>query len=297
MMKKPMLAGKCSDTSKLAYPVLCTPKLDGVRALIVDGLVSRNWKPIPNTYTRNLFSDLPKGCDGELIGFKDGCEAGKGFNETQGDVMRESGEPDVRYYIFDYCTTDLTKPYKDRMVSLKDDLKIGKHKNVILVLPVLIKTEEELLKYEQECLAKGYEGVMIRSPYGPYKEGRSTEREGYLLKLKRFEDSEAKVIGFEERMHNANEAKKDAFGRTERSSAKAGLVPDGTLGKLFVRDVKTSVEFEIGTGFDDAQRAEIWKNKKTWLGKIVKYKYQACGMKDKPRFPVYIGIRDERDVS
>jgi len=296
MIKKPMLAGKCSDTSKLVYPVLCTPKLDGVRALTINHvLVSRNWKPIPNDHVRNLFSDLPEGCDGELI-TNNGTLAGKGFNDTQGDVMRKDGAPDVIYHIFDYVPNmTLCKKYKDRIVDLQIP-KIANHASVKLVLPKLIKNEEELLAYEQWCLENGYEGVMIRSVDGPYKEGRSTEREGYLLKLKRFEDSEAEVVGFEERMHNANEAKKDAFGRTERSSAKAGLVPDGTLGKLFVRDIQTGIEFEVGTGFDDAQRADIWKHKKAWLGKIIKYKYQACGMKDKPRFPVYVGVRHEADM-
>jgi len=83
MIKKPMLASKLENLKDLRYPILCTPKLDGVRALKINGvLVSRNWKPIPNTYIRQLFSTLPDGVDGELIG-NNGSPAGMGFNSTQ----------------------------------------------------------------------------------------------------------------------------------------------------------------------------------------------------------------------
>jgi hypothetical protein len=73
---------------------------------------------------------------------------------------------------------------------------------------------------------------MLRDPNGPYKFGRSTRKEGYLLKLKRFCDSEAEVIGVVELMHNGNEAKTNALGRTERSTRKAGKTGMGVLGAL-----------------------------------------------------------------
>ena len=57
---------------------------------------------------------------------------------------------------------------------------------------------------------------MVRTPDSPYKCGRSTEREAWLLKIKRFEDAEAVVLGTYEGMSNMNEAGVDAFGRTKR---------------------------------------------------------------------------------
>jgi len=203
--------------------------------------------------------------------------------------MSTNGKPDVIYYIFDYVKQHIAIPYFLRMTDLSEVT----HAHVRLVLPEVIENEQQLLRYEEECINLGYEGVMIRSKMGPYKEGRSTVKEGYLLKLKRFEDSEAKVVGFEERMHNDNDAEEDAFGRTKRSSAKAGLVPDGTLGKIRVVDIHNGVDFEIGTGFSQAQRDNIWANRKAWLGRVVKYKFQPSGMKDKPRFPVYIAPSNE----
>jgi DNA ligase-1 len=64
-----------------------------------------------------------------------------------------------------------------------------------------------------------------------------------------------------------------------------------TLGKLIVKDVASGIEFGLGTGFDDSQRSQIWHNQSKYLGKIAKYKFQACGVKEKPRFPVFLGWR------
>jgi DNA ligase-1 len=164
-----------------------------------------------------------------------------------------------------------------------------------IVPQITIRTPAELLEYEEECLNQGYEGVMIRSVDGPYKFGRSTAREGYLLKFKRFEDAEAEIIGFEERMHNGNELTRDLLGRAERSSHQANMVGRNDLGALVVRGINgtySGVQFNIGTGFDDADRQIIWAQRSRRLGDVVKYKYFPTGSKDKPRFPVFLGFRE-----
>jgi DNA ligase-1 len=60
--------------------------------------------------------------------------------------------------------------------------------------------------------------------------------------------------------------------------------------------MRTGVEFEVGTGFDDGLRLAIWKNKDYYGKKIVKYKFFPTGSKDKPRFPVFLGFRDAIDI-
>ena len=136
---------------------------------------------------------------------------------------------------------------------------------------------------------------MVRSMNGPYKQGRSTLKEGYLLKIKRFVDEEAIIIGFDEKMHNTNEAKVDALGYTERSTSKEGMIGASTLGALVVQSEKWG-EFRIGTGFDDVLRKEIWENKDKYLSQLAKFKYFATGVVEKPRFPVYLGIRNKMDI-
>jgi DNA ligase-1 len=56
------------------------------------------------------------------------------------------------------------------------------------------------------------------------------------------------------------------------------------------------VEFDLGTGFTSGQRRDLWVGRGKLKGKLVKYKFQPTGVKDKPRFPVFIGFRDARDL-
>jgi len=292
MITKPMLAGTVKDMKTIQYPVLVTPKLDGIRCLKIDGkAVSRNFKPIPNEYVRFWIEQhLPDGVDGELI------VEDETFQATTSAVMRESGEPKVVYLVFDYVREgDVKRPYRERMGDLSEVMKNVNSRFARPIIPVFVYNESQLVKLEKQWLDDGHEGIMIRTPDSPYKCGRSTVREGYLLKLKRFKDAEAWVIGFEERMHNANEAKKDAFGRTERSSHKANMIPTGVLGALVV-DRGDGKVFKIGTGFTDEQRKEIWDNRKKYMSKLVKFKYQPIGVKDVPRFPVFLGFRHENDL-
>ena len=59
----------------------------------------------------------------------------------------------------------------------------------------------------------------------------------------------------------------------------------------------TGVEFSIGSGFTEEQRREIWNKKVELIGSIVKYKYFEVGVKDKPRFPIFLAFRDKKDMS
>ena len=87
--------------------------------------------------------------------------------------------------------------------------------------------------------------------------------------------------------------------RTKRSSAKGNKVGKGRMGALRVRDLKTKVEFEVGTGFTDADKDEWW----AWwqLGskrptRYVKYKFFAVGMQERPRHPVFLSWRHPMDT-
>lgn len=291
---KPMLAGSIKDLKDIKYPVLCTPKIDGIRCLTFhDGAKSRKLKPIPNSYIQSKLTNLNiPGLDGELI-----VPGAENFGVTSSAVMRESGKPNFVYRVFDVHNVDRTYGYVKRLEILAariDNLSEDELNWVSPLLPIAIFDMVALLKYEKKCLEAGYEGIMIRSEHGPYKEGRSTVREGYLLKLKRFEDSEAKVIGFKEWLENTNKLEYDALGHAKRSSAKVGKIPKGSLGALLVS--WKGFEVEIGTGYTDSQRDQLWAQRDSLVGRIVKFKYQPVGAKDKPRFPVFLGFRDKRDM-
>lgn len=289
---KPMLAGKADDLSQLVLPTYAAPKYDGIRAMVIDGVVvSRNLKPIPNKHVQKLFGKLAN-TDGELIVGEP--TAHDCFRVTTSGVMSVEGKPDVRFYVFD-TFTDPTFKWGVRYANAKPRVAVNKH--AIMVPHKLVSCIADIETLEREWLEQGYEGVMLRSPSGPYKYGRSTEREGYLLKLKRFEHGEALVLGCEEQMANNNVATKDALGRTERSSHKANKSGKGTLGALVVEDIVTGAVFNIGTGFSDAERASIWAARDlTIVGKLVRYKYFPSGSKDLPRFPTWDGWRSPADL-
>lgn len=93
-----------------------------------------------------------------------------------------------------------------------------------------------------------------------------------------------------ERLHNENPLEEDEFGLAKRSSHKANLTGSDTLGKLVLATPQWG-EVNVGTGLDDALRAEIWANQGAYLGRTVTFKYQEV-LKEKPRFPVFLRFRE-----
>lgn len=290
---KPLLASAI-DVDKLEaqvdFPVYASAKLDGVRVVVMDGKVlTRSLKPLPNLYVQEVLGqERYNGLDGEII-VGDPSHPNV-FRRTSGEVRRRDGKPEFTFFVFDnFLEPD--KPFEDRY----SDLPFGGH--VQKLNHRILFDIDELNEYEKECLSDGYEGVMLRSPKGRYKFGRSSVKEGILLKLKRFVSREAIIIGFEERMHNANEVKTNALGYTERSSHKDNKVGKGDLGALRVKDIESKAEFSIGTGFDDAARKEIWNKRSELIGEVVRYKSMDYGNYDVPRFPVFEGFRMKEDMS
>lgn len=295
---RPMLAGRLEPPFILSpnrFPLLVSRKLDGVRATIQDGKVlSRSLKPIPNKFVQSILGrSVLDGLDGELI--LGDPTASDAFRKTTSAVMSMTGTPEVMYHVFDYY--DALLPFQMRLELAGEiiakfldvhDAKVVEH--------VKVDGPSELLSYEKVWVEAGFEGMMIRSPEGLYKQGRSTVSEGGLLKLKRFMDGEAVVLGVEEQMHNANEATTNELGYMTHSSHKENMVPAGTLGALLVKDVETGIEFSIGTGFKEKECKEIWENRHVVTGKLCKYKYFPTGSKDKPRFPVWQGWRSLLDT-
>ena len=293
---KPMLSATAEDLSKLRFPYLASPKLDGIRALIIDGVVmSRSLKPIPNKHVQKLFGKKPlNGYDGELIV---GCPNSQDtYRNTTSGVMSEDGEPDVCFYVFDNFHHN--SPFIDRFNELKYRTIGSSIDNIQLLDHVEVTSLNELQDFEVDVLNQGYEGVMLRSYDGRYKHGRATLRDNSLLKLKRFLDNEATIIGYEELMINDNPPTVNELGRQQRSSHKVNMIPGNTLGKLIVRGLSNSshyanVEFSIGSGFTDELRQLLWGQADKLIGKIITYKHFPIGVKDKPRHPVFLRMRED----
>lgn len=293
---RPILSAKITheaELSLLKYPLMASPKLDGIRIVCHPelGPVTRTLKPLPNRFARGILSSpLYKGFDGEIIV---GLPYGAGvMSRTSSGVMSHEGEPNFTYHAFD----DLTH-WQDSYASRYDDVIGRLNMEVAPPLCEVVKhyqmlRPEDVLEYEQRCLEVGYEGVMLRSPHGKYKFGRSTLKGQELIKMKRFEDDEATIVGFEPLYRNGNTQERDAFGLAKRNSVGANMVADDLLGALICHSDKWG-EFNVGSGFDVSLRQEIWHNRESWLGKRFTFKYQPIGTLEKPRIPIWKGLRPQ----
>jgi len=301
---KPM-KGVHYDPATLQFPVLASPKLDGFRCIAVNGEARSNTnKTFPNLFIKKyLHRPEFNGFDNEIIVGKP--YALDVYNKTSSGVTSIQGEPDFGLYMFDtWDNYDL--PFSERNEYFYD--KASKFNNVlsaaglmrkVRVLPqTLLNSLEELDEYESERVGEGYEGVMLRSLDGKYKFGRSTAKQGWLLKVKRFVDAEAVIVGFEELMHNENEAYINEQGHTKRSSEKAGKVASGILGSYICQSPLWEGTFRVGCGSMKAdERKARFDSFEQDKGKTITFKHFPHGSKDKPRHAIFRYFRAPIDLS
>lgn len=279
--------------SYIEYPILASPKLDGIRAVVKEGkAMSRTFKSLPSRQVQD------ETCDFEDIDFEciEGYPTDFGvFNRTQSYVMSENKIGDMSYHLFDFThPTLLNAPFSERYEALTE-LHASMPNRFKLVQQVVIQDYEQLLKYEEHTLAQGYEGLILKNPYGPYKHGRGTMKQALIFKLKRFEDAEGVVVGFEEQFTNTNVQEKDELGYAKRSSSKAGKLAANTLGKFIVSFNELIIKVNPGV-FTHLERQNIWNNQSQFEGSMLKFKYFAHGVKEMPRFANALGFRNRKDM-
>jgi DNA ligase-1 len=231
-------------------------KLDGVRAYW-DGqrFLSRLGNPYhaPDWFTVGLPATP---LDGELWGGR------KKFQRTVSIARRQDRSEhwkELQFVVFDAPAMDA--PFEERLAFVRGHMEAKSpanarhHKHVRC--EGLAHLREELARVE----ALGGEGLMLRQPGSRYEIGRSSS----LLKVKRFRDEDARVIE-----HLPGE------GRHK-----------GRLGALLV-EMRDGTRFSIGTGFSDAERRTP-----PALGSVVVFRFQELSETGVPRFPTYVGVRDD----
>ena len=301
-MTKPfrIMKGDPVDPKHLRYPLYVSPKFNGFRGYIKDGVVfTASNKPFKNRAMQEAFGKPEyEGLDGEFV-VGDPSDGDNSLNRTSSVVTRVDGDiSDLQFFVFDHIG-DLDAPYRARFFSVYDRFEPidTDTRDRVMVSPMVVAHSwEDVAALERGYVSQGWEGVITRDPNAPYKCGRSTAREAYMGKLKQFIDAEFEIIGFEERMHNTNEATVNERGLTQRSSAQAGKVGRGDLGALICR-TKEGHTFNVGTGFNDAQRANYWEVRDQLIGQLAKVKYHAVGSNTVPVLPVFLQIRPKEDMT
>ena len=281
---QPMLASNEEwNLEDLCYPVIVTPKYDGIRAIrYKDGeLLTRRQKQIPNLFIRNRIKtelkDLPGLFDMEII-------CGEDYHETESAVMSETHERehDAVAIIFDYIGVGqaLSTPYHERLNTFS---ALGFKLDHCMISPdKVINNEQDLLSFVQYIELLGMEGVIVRNPNGPYKQGRCTVKSQFMLKLVRYETDEAMVVGWEPAMENLDTSCKK----------RGNLRPKQMVGSLQCVNSRWPKGFSVGSGWSHEVAKSWYNNRDLILGKTIKFKFKPYGTKDAPRQPVWLGFRD-----
>lgn len=293
-MFKPQLSEDAVNLkSEMTFSKLASIKLDGIRAVTkFQSVLSRSLKPIPNKHIQEMLAPY-QDLDGELI--VGPANAEDVYRVTSSAVRSEEGKPEFVFYVFDDISAEsLKKPFEQRLATLQ----ARSLPDFIKVLPQQsVGNTEELAAFYEEVLHDGYEGLIVRNPASLYKMGRCTLASQDSLKMKPFADSEFVVLSVYEAMHNTNEAFIDELGRTARSSHQENLTGNGMVGGFEARDVKTGVEFRVAAGtLNHEARRQVWERRDQLTSRIGKYRHMTVGVKDKPRFPRFIGWRDAFDM-
>jgi len=288
---KPQLASGIDDLDKITYPVYASPKLDGIRSTIFNGVAySRSLKLIPNLSIQKWAKENAQsleGLDGEFIVGNPTSETV--FRDTTSFVMSIDKTGDFQFFAFDKVQDGTAEQRQNDLEQLPVISR------VTVLKQSLVSSKEELEAYRTIAVGEGYEGAMVKKVQGKYKFGRSSVKEGLLLKMKLFSDAEYLIVGYDCKYHNSNEAKVNELGRSARSTQKDGMLPMDTLGVLYL-ETSEGTKFGCGSGFDDKTRDELWKIKDELIGQYATVKYFAVGGYNVPRFGVFKGIRSLDDT-
>ena len=162
---------------------------------------------------------------------------------------------EIKHYIFEVPNA------KGGLIERLEKVKKYAGKNIVVLEQISIKNEEHLKFFLKEVEAKGGEGVVVRDPSVAYINKRTSK----ALKVKTFQDTECKVLGY-----------------TKGKGKHKGLV--GAL----VCELPNKTEFKIGSGLSNKDRANPPK-----IGSLITFKYQNFTKYVKPRFPVYLRVRED----
>jgi len=266
---KPMLAKDWNDYKDgINYPLYSQPKLDGIRCIVrEDGMWTRNGKPIdsaPHIFEAlaplfandpNLIFDGELYCDKFANDFNKICSLVKKTKPTKED-LQESADV-IEYHIYDLPSHKgtFTKRYAE-LVSIELS------KCCVVVETNLVDYEDDATLLYENYVSAGYEGQILRQD-GKYENKRSKS----LLKHKSFMDAEFTI--------------KDVC---EGEGNKMGMV--GYM--MFVNKDGISFKSNVKANWELSQ--DMWKNRKSLIGKEATIKFFNYTPDGIPRFPYVVKI-------
>lgn len=272
----------------IMYPTWVEPKLDGLRCVAVKHsgevtMFTRNGTVLETLpRIKSLLESAPWDefiLDGEVMG--------ETWNDSASVVMsHKKGKDDSKmiFHVFDALPFSDWRDQESHL-DLEDRLELAKELVSQVGDPAVVQVQGRLVKDQDELLAAylhdtdaGYEGIMVKDLVAPYLFKRSSN----IRKVKPIATYEGVIVGHYE-------------GR--RGSKREGLW--GGFEVVLPNGVVT----RVAGGFTDALKAEINLDPESWMGRIVEMEGQpdpqtgdGLTRDGKVRFPVFVRIRDPRDV-
>ena len=265
----PMLAHDYHKRGKsIVFPAYVQAKLDGVRSIFHTGILSsRMGKPFSGLehITDELGPATAAGLilDGEVysttLPFQQfvGLVKKKKFTEADKEQLKQ-----VNLWVYD-CVND--KPFDERLAILKEFFSKHKFAHVKLLPTEEAAAAADLKKFHDAYVAEGYEGLIVRNKKGAY---HLATRSADLQKYKEFEDDEYEVVGF-----------------TEGEGHDKGLV-------IWTCKTKDGKRFNVRPRGTHEERAALFKEAASYVGKKLTVRFQELTGDGIPRFPVGISFRD-----
>ena len=201
--------------------------------------------------------------DGELW-------AGRGQFSKVTSTVRQQVPQDAAWRSLRFMVFDVPAhggPFTERRVALNALVAQIQQPWVVAVEQVRATTHAALQAQMHRVVKAGGEGLVLHRGASLYTAARNDD----LLKVKPFEDAEARVLGYQS-------------GKGKYS---------GMLGALLVESVVSGnagapgVRFKIGTGLTDAQRRHPPP-----LGSVVTYRYRGLTDANVPRFASFVRIAE-----
>jgi DNA ligase OB-like domain len=253
------------------------------------------------------------------------------IQDVQSKVMKERGTHNFHICPFDYISRNYTNhitvefenlengkndtvegkfledcshetSYHERYAQLRSHVVRYNRNSGMKKLLTLPRTE--VLRYDsseelndaiydlmRKMVSLGYEGLVIRSPEA-YKPGRPDKRH-QLLRLKPVETIDVKIVDTISLKKNNNEAKDNGTGSSKRRTLKENMIDTELLGALVVISDE-GVIFNVGSGFSDVQRKELWEVRKELIGKTIAIEHINTGVGNKSRNPVFLYFREDK---
>ena len=265
----PMLAHDYHKRGKsIVFPAFVQAKLDGVRSIFHNGILSsRMGKPFSGLehITGELGPATAAGLilDGEVystsLPFQQFVGLVKKKNFTAADMEQLK---QVNLWVYD-CVND--KPFDERLAMLKEFFAKHTFTHVKLLPTEEAATAAGLKKFHDAYVAEGYEGLIVRNKKGAY---HLATRSADLQKYKEFEDDEYEVVGF-----------------TEGEGHEKGLV-------IWTCKTKDGKRFNVRPRGTHEERATLFKEAGSYVGKKLTVRFQELTGDGIPRFPVGISFRD-----